>query len=183
MLHKQNTVCIVTQILTLNYSVHCCNVFRSARTSWNVEENWNWEISEFWREPDIRVKTNLDLNARTWIQLSGTRIFCPNWRPFLPIWTCFLYLSFFVADHVSMFPLNRVKKKFCWKRFCAELWISGRTERRYKTFLLLSRGCRLGLSILWLHHSFILIHFWGRFEASAHYTILKVEKSYNIENI
>ena len=32
------------------------------------------------------------------------------------------------------------------------------------TLLLLTRGCRLCLSILWLHHSFILIHFWGRFE-------------------
>ena len=42
------------------------------------------------------------------------------------------------------------------------------------TLLLLTRGCRLCLSILWLHHSFILIHFWGRFElsaVSAHYTL------------
>ena len=43
--------------------------------------------------------------------------------------------SVFVADHVSMLPLNRVKKKFCWKRFCAALcgraWCGSSTKHYY----------------------------------------------------
>ena len=44
------------------------------------------------------------------------------------------------------------------------------------TLLLLSRGCRLCLSILWLHHSFILIHFWGRFETVCSVCTLHIGK-------
>ena len=89
----------------------------------------------------------------------------------------FLYFwSFSWQITCQCFPSIELERSFVGGDFV-------RGAARLNITTLLSRSCRRSLSILWLHHSFILIHFWGRFSTVCTLHIIGTRnRSHNLKN-
>ena len=89
----------------------------------------------------------------------------------------FLYFwSFSWQITCQCFPSIELERSFVGGDFV-------RGAARLNITMLLSRSCRRSLSILWLHHSFILIHFWGRFSTVCTLHIIGTRnRSHNLKN-